>query len=249
MRWPGSSGWSSSPSRRSCSVPPSRTTRTAERPRTVTTTAATETVSAVGAVHAHAYAPVDDKGLSLLHNGHHAAIKSEQPLSPADRIELTRQMNATIEVARRLPTPKDAVAAGWHKTGPYMPGIGAHFIKIGGASLNASGVMSDEALATPLAIIYDGIEPDARVAGFMYYAIDQGRARRVRGSERPVALPHVAVHQDGSRRNRPAARLRPGDPAEAVRCDRRQPAASRASGWCTSGRSPVGSRDRDCSVR
>jgi hypothetical protein len=128
----------------------------------------TQNVSA-GDGHSHA-APVDDKGLSLLHNGHHAAMKPEQPLSPADRIELTRQMNATIDVARRLPTPKDAIAAGWHKTGPYMPGIGAHFIKIGGPSLNASGLMSDEALATPLAIIYDGIEPDARIAGFMYYA-------------------------------------------------------------------------------
>ena len=129
----------------------------------------TETVSAGGAGHTHG-APVDDKGLSLLHNGHHAEIKAEQPLSATDRAELTRQMNATIEVARRLPTPKDAIAAGYHKTGPYMPGIGAHFIKIGGASLNASGVMSDEALATPLAIIYDGIALDSRVAGFMYYA-------------------------------------------------------------------------------
>lgn len=128
----------------------------------------TDLVSAGGSGH-HA-APVDDKGLGLLHNGHHAEMKPEQPLSAADRIELTRQMNATIEVARRLPTPKDAIAAGWKKTGPYMPGIGAHFIKIGGASLNASGVMSDEALTTPLAIIYDGIEPAARVAGFMYYA-------------------------------------------------------------------------------
>jgi hypothetical protein len=129
----------------------------------------TGSVSAGGGTGHHA-APVDDKGLSLLQNGHHAAIKPEQPLGPADRIELTRQMNATIDVARRLPTPKEAVAAGYRKTGPYMPGIGAHFIKIGGASLNASGVMSDEALATPLALIYDGIEPDSRVAGFMYYA-------------------------------------------------------------------------------
>ncbi len=129
-------------------------------------------VSAGAAGHTHG-APVDDKGLSLLHNGHHASIKPEQPLSAADRAELTRQMNVTIGVARRLPTPKDAVAAGYRQTGPYMPGIGAHFIKIGGASLNASGVMSDEALQTPLAIIYDGVGPDARVAGFMYYSMSK----------------------------------------------------------------------------
>ncbi|MGZ4688242.1 MAG: hypothetical protein ACXWAY_01345 [Acidimicrobiia bacterium] len=116
---------------------------------------------------------VDDKGLSLLHNGHHAHIGAEQPLSPADRVTLTAQMQATIEVARRLPTPKEAVAAGYRQTGPYMPGIGAHFIKIGGASLNPTGVMSAEALATPLAIIYDGISPDSRIAGFMYYSMSK----------------------------------------------------------------------------
>jgi hypothetical protein len=131
----------------------------------------TETVSAGAIGHTHAHtASVDDKGLSLLHNGHHAAIKPEQPLSAADRAELTREMNVTVEVAHRLPTPKEAVAAGYRQTGPYMPGIGAHFIKIDGASLNASGVMSDVALQTPLAIIYDGVGPDSHVAGFMYYA-------------------------------------------------------------------------------
>ena len=134
--------------------------------------AGTETVSAGGAGHTHT-APVNDKGLSLLHNGHHAVIGPEQPLTAADRAELTRQMQITIEVARRLPTPKEAVAAGYRRTGPYMPGIGAHFIKIGGASLNPDGVLSDEDLQTPLAIIYDGITPDSRVAGFMYYSMSK----------------------------------------------------------------------------
>ena len=115
-------------------------------------------------------APVDDKGLALLHNGHHAEIGPEQPLSAADRTELSRQMAATIEVARRMPTPKEALAAGYHQTGPYMPGIGAHFIKIGGASLNGDGVLDDADLQEPLAIIYDGVSPDSRVAGFMYYS-------------------------------------------------------------------------------
>jgi hypothetical protein len=131
-----------------------------------------ETVSAGAAGHGHT-ASVDDKGLGLLSNGHHAEMKPEQPLTVAERIELTRQMNATIDVARRLPTPKDAVAAGYRKTGPYMPGIGAHYIQIGGASLNAGGVMTDDALATPLAIIYDGVAPDSRVAGFMYYSMSK----------------------------------------------------------------------------
>ncbi len=128
-------------------------------------------VTAASAAGGHTHgAPVDDKGLALLHNGHHAEIGPEQPLSATDRTELSRQMAATIEVARRLPTPTEALAAGYHQTGPYMPGIGAHFIKIGGPSLNGDGVLDDADLQEPLAIIYDGVSPDARVAGFMYYS-------------------------------------------------------------------------------
>jgi hypothetical protein len=54
-----------------------------------------------------------------------------------------------------------------------MPGIGAHFIKIGGPSLNADGELSPEDLQTPLAIIYDSVAPDAHVAGFMYYSMSK----------------------------------------------------------------------------
>jgi hypothetical protein len=82
-------------------------------------------------------------------------------------------MAATIEVARRLPTPKEAVAAGYRQTGPYMPGIGAHFIKLGGAAFNPDGVLDDADLQTPLAIIYDGVSPDSHVAGFMYYSMSK----------------------------------------------------------------------------
>jgi hypothetical protein len=125
-----------------------------------------------GGDHAHD-APVDDRGLALLSNGHHEVMGPEEPLSATDRALLSRQMEATIEVARRLPTTKEALAAGYRQTGPYMPGIGAHFIKIGGASLNADGVLDPVDLATPLAVIYDSVEPDAQVAGFMYYSMSK----------------------------------------------------------------------------
>jgi hypothetical protein len=128
--------------------------------------------ASAGSGHTHGV-PVDDRGLSLLHNGHHAHIGPEQPLSAAERTELSRQMAATIEVARRLPTPKEAVAAGYHQTGPYIPGIGAHFVKLGGASFNPDGVFDDADLQQPLAIIYDGVGPDAHVAGFMYYSMSK----------------------------------------------------------------------------
>jgi hypothetical protein len=116
-------------------------------------------------------APVDDKGLSLLSNGHHHEMGPEQPLDAATRAQLTREMNVTIEVARQYPTVAAAEAGGYRRVGGYMPGIGAHYITFGGAALNPAGTMTDEALRRPLSIIYDGTDPDSVVTGFMYYSM------------------------------------------------------------------------------
>ena len=115
----------------------------------------------------------DDKGLSLLSNGHHAMIGTEEhALNPADRKTLSAQVAATIETAKKYPTAADALAAGYQQVGPYMPGIGAHYISYaGGQGLNPDGAMDDADLAHPLAIIYDGTEPTSVIAGFMYYSM------------------------------------------------------------------------------
>lgn len=113
---------------------------------------------------------VDDKGLSALSNGHQAHIGAEQPLTAAERAALSAQIAVTIEVARQYPTVADALAAGYRRAGPYTPGLGAHFTLQNGQGLNFDGVMDDEDLRHPLAIIYDGVEPDSRIAGYMYYS-------------------------------------------------------------------------------
>ncbi len=115
----------------------------------------------------------DDKGLSLLSNGHHAMIGSEEhALNPADRKTLSAQVAATIETAKKYPTAADALAGGYQQVGPYMPGIGAHYISYaGGQGLNPDGAMDAADLAHPLAIIYDGTEPTSVIAGFMYYSM------------------------------------------------------------------------------
>ncbi len=133
-------------------------------------------LAAVSHDHAHLLATVDDKGLSALSNGHHHAFGPEQPLGATTRALLTSQMNATIEVARAYPTVAAAEAAGYRRAGPYSPGLGAHYISYGSAgALNPDGTMTDDALHHPLAIIYDGTNPDSRVAGFMYYSIGKNR--------------------------------------------------------------------------
>ncbi len=113
----------------------------------------------------------NDKGLSLLVNGHHHRMVDEQALTPTERATLSHQIEATIATAKRFPTVADALAAGYQRTGPYMPGIGAHYIHLTGQGLNPDGVMDDSDLADPLAIVYAGTDPTSPIAGFMYYSM------------------------------------------------------------------------------
>src|SRR3954453_1909590 len=120
--------------------------------------------------HDHS-APVDDKGLAALSNGHHHTIGPEQPLDAATRAELTHEIAITQEVAQQYPTVAAAEAAGYSRAGPYSPGLGAHYIRPSGEGLNFQGVMTDDTLRHPLSIIYAGTAADSPIAGFMYYAM------------------------------------------------------------------------------
>ncbi|HEX6310880.1 MAG TPA: hypothetical protein VF152_04590 [Acidimicrobiia bacterium] len=121
--------------------------------------------------HGHAdAASVDDRGLSLLSNGHHHEIGLEQPLDPSTRAELTRQIAVTQQVGEMYPTIAAAEAAGYRRAGPYSPGLGLHLVRPSGPGLNGDGVMDDEDLLSPMSIIYAGTHPEAPIAGFMYYS-------------------------------------------------------------------------------
>lgn len=112
----------------------------------------------------------DDRGLSLLTNGHHHEIV-EFELHPTTQKLLDEQLEVTRSIARRYPTVAHAEAAGYRRAGPYAPGLGAHYITYGAAEMNADGIVDGEDLKHPLAIIYDGTDPDSKVAGFMYYSM------------------------------------------------------------------------------
>jgi hypothetical protein len=119
---------------------------------------------------ADAAVAVDDKGLSLLENGHQHG-SGEVELDAATQAELDEQLAVTREVAKRYPTIADAVAAGYRRAGPFAPGLGIHYTRTSAGGLNADGVMSRDDLENPLALIFDGIDPDAPLAGFMYYSM------------------------------------------------------------------------------
>jgi hypothetical protein len=116
----------------------------------------------------HSHAAVDDRGFSLLENGEQHAHTFTQAISPADRVELARQLALTREVALQYPTVADAERAGLHRAGPFSPGLGAHYINYGGALSNGDGVMSDDDIRKPLAYIYDGTKPDSHISGLFY---------------------------------------------------------------------------------
>jgi len=124
-----------------------------------------------GHAHGHDEAAVDDKGLSLLMNGAgegggHVHSTSVVPVDPATQQYLDEQIAAMKPFIEKYPTVKDAEAAGYHRQGPYSPGLGAHYLE-GKYFVNPGPTMSEEALKHPM-LIYDGITPDAKLAGFMY---------------------------------------------------------------------------------
>ncbi len=136
--------------------------------------------AAGGEVHGHegaaamkAAASTDDKGLSLLSNGHHSEMVAEKPLTVEERALLSQQMAGSIEAARLFPTVAAIKAAGGWRAGPFSPGLGAHYIRTNGAAMNADGDVSIEDAMNPMAYIYDGTADDSRIAGFMYYSMSE----------------------------------------------------------------------------
>ena len=120
-----------------------------------------------GAGHAHGAAE-DDLGFSQLSNGHQHDTGVE-PLTTDETVALAGQLAATAELVQLYPTIAAAEAAGWTRAGPFSPGLGTHY-SAPTFHLNPDGVMDTrEDLLSPM-LVFDGLGPDAPLAGFMYLA-------------------------------------------------------------------------------
>jgi hypothetical protein len=120
----------------------------------------------------------DDKGWSRVENGMQHSMKPEVPLAllPADtRRQLLQQLSLTLDVIRKYPTVKDAEAAGYRRAGPFLPGLGTHYVS---NRTNPSGAFSEQDILNPSTIIYDGNTPDSPVAGLMYMSVAMGTSGR-----------------------------------------------------------------------
>jgi len=145
--------------------------------------------AADGHTHGAAGAGGDDLGFSALSNGHQHA-HTEEPLTPAETVQLSRQLAATADLVQRYPTIAAAEAAGWHRAGPFSPGLGTHYMGPNYV-LNTDGDMDPEDLRAPM-LVFDGLGPDAPLAGFMYLAY--GRDTPPEGFAGPNDVWHYHEH-------------------------------------------------------
>jgi hypothetical protein len=116
----------------------------------------------------------DDKGWAKVQNGNQHTMAPEVPLAKLDaatRVQLLHQLSLTIDVIKKYPTVKDAEAAGYRRAGPFLPGLGTHYV---GGKNNRSGTLTDDDILHPSTIIYDGTKPDSPIAGFMYMSVATG---------------------------------------------------------------------------
>jgi hypothetical protein len=110
----------------------------------------------------------DDKGWSKIENGTQHNMAPEVPLAnlPAEtREQLLHQLALTLDVIKKYPTVKDAEAAGYRRAGPFIPGLGTHYV---GGRNSRSSAMTDDDILHPSTIIYAGNKPSSPIAGFMY---------------------------------------------------------------------------------
>jgi hypothetical protein len=93
------------------------------------------------------------------------------PLTPDQQTQLAFQLVVARAAALKYPTVADATKAGMILAGGFAPGSGAHYLNFRDAlgDINADGTVN---AAHPSSYIYDGTNPDSRIIGLMYTAID-----------------------------------------------------------------------------
>ena len=126
------------------------------------------------AAHGHEDAPaVDDRGFALLENGEQHHEDFTQALDPATRQELAAPVGARARSRDEVPDRRRRGSGGDAAAGPFSPGLGAHYLNFGTTVKSFTGEAvadGDEFIQAPIAWIYDGTNPDSRIAGLFYSA-------------------------------------------------------------------------------
>jgi hypothetical protein len=99
--------------------------------------------------------------------GHdHRGPLYQYPVTPAEREALIQQQTEARAVAVKYPTVAAAEAAGYRKSTPYVPCIGAHYTNTSLVATFNPGAPSE--------LLYDGTNPDSKIVGLSFLILHPG---------------------------------------------------------------------------
>jgi hypothetical protein len=117
--------------------------------------------------------------------GHdHRGPLYQYPVTEAQREQLIQEQTAARAVAVKFPTVASAEAAGYRKSTPYVPCIGAHYTNI--------GLVGKFDPSAPSELLYDGTNPDSKIVGLSFLLLHPG------GPPEGFAGPNDMWHQHSS---------------------------------------------------
>jgi hypothetical protein len=117
--------------------------------------------------------------------GHdHRGPLYQYPVTQAEREQLIQEQTTARAVAVKYPTVAAAEAAGYRKSTPYVPCIGAHYTNIGLVGRFDPGAPSE--------LLFDGTNPDSKIVGLSYLLFHPG------GPPAGFAGPNDMWHQHSS---------------------------------------------------
>ncbi len=128
-----------------------------------------------GGHHGHDASAPDDNGG---HGGHAGPQPWTAMIDQEECSRLAEELALARGTALRYPTAADAVAGGWVRVTPYVPGIAAHYMKF-------PLVDGRFEITQPEMLLYDGNGPDAKMVGLSYYLRHSGDAEPTQGFTGP----------------------------------------------------------------
>jgi hypothetical protein len=98
----------------------------------------------------------------------HLGPQEWKPMSdPADCATVAEELAETKAVAMKYPTAADAIAGGYRRVAPYVPGIASHWMKF-------AAVDGTFDIADPEMLLYDGNGEGSHIVGVSYYIVMEG---------------------------------------------------------------------------
>jgi hypothetical protein len=113
--------------------------------------------------------PAASEGQVMGADGHnHRGPAVQKPMDFATRQQLAKEQLQARDVIFRYATVAAAEKAGYKKSTPYVPCIGAHYTNI--------GLAGNFDINAPSELLYDGTAPDSRIVGLSYLVFHRGGA-------------------------------------------------------------------------